>query len=102
METHYDQMALVWLLFFFILGVIFAPAFCFRKIAKEKGKKGLVFFVVGLFVGCAALKCGNLLVANLATRSSFQPYQDKMWMAFILPAVVIDVLAIVTFSRTIK
>lgn len=102
METHYDQMALVWLFFFFMLGVVFVPAFYFRKIAKEKGKKGLVFFVVGLFVGCAALKCGNLFIANLATRPSFQAYQDKLWMAFIVPAVVIDVLAIITFSRTIK
>jgi hypothetical protein len=102
METHYDQMALVWLFFFFILGVIFVPAFCFRKLASEKGKKGWVFFLVGLFIGCVALRCAALFVGDSSTTSSFQFYEGKMWMAFMVPAMVIDVLAIFVFSRTIK
>lgn len=102
METHYDQIAIQWLFFFFLLAIIFTPAFRFRTIAIRKGKKGLVFFLVGLFVGWAALNCGRLFVSNLETRSSFQPYHDQMWIVLMVVTVVIDAMAIITFSRTIK
>jgi len=102
MEPHYDQIAIQWLFFFFLLAALFTPAFCFRTIAIRKGKKGLVFFLVGLFVGWASLNCGKLFVTNLATRSSFEHYQHQMWIVLMLVIVVIEGLAIITFSRTIK
>lgn len=64
-SVHLAEQLLQWAIFFAILTIFWLPAFKFRSLAMEYGKKGWVYFFVGLAVGAVGYSLGQLVVLPL-------------------------------------
>jgi hypothetical protein len=54
-----------WAFFLALLTAFFLPAFFFRRWAKRNGKKGWLFFLLGLGIGLCSIVIGNIVVLPL-------------------------------------
>jgi hypothetical protein len=84
MKPDYLQVLYIWLLFFAVIGMIAFPAFRLKRIAKNNGKKGWVFFLVGMSVGFGAILVNRLIAYLINEIGIANDLRSYLWIPYLI------------------
>lgn len=94
MKPDYLGVLYVWLFFFAALGFFLVPAFRLRKIAKAHGKKGWVFFLVGISIGIGVILFNRMIAFFIQRFEIIMTVRDYLWIPYLLVGYGIVFIAI--------
>ncbi|HEY0771728.1 MAG TPA: hypothetical protein VGD31_15485 [Sphingobacteriaceae bacterium] len=102
MEPDYLSILYQWLLFFALVGLVFFPAFRFKKIASLNGKKGWLFFIIGAVIGFVIVQINGLLGLYLSQLQILSKVRGYLWISYLVIGYALVFLAIYAFRQWMK
>lgn len=102
MEPDYLAVLYQWLFFFAIVGILLYPAFSLRRIAKQNGKKGWLFFLVGLAIGFGIMVLNRFIGFFMMTLGLQKDFSEYLWIPFLIIGYGLGFLATQGLSRWIR
>jgi hypothetical protein len=80
MSPSLSDMLIQWLFLFGWLSILLFPALRFRRIAMENGRKGWVFFIVGVVIGYLILQVATLPMICLKPLPKVQQFSQYLFV----------------------
>lgn len=83
MKPDYVAVLYQWLFLFALLGIFLFPAFRLKRIAKASGRKGWLYFLLGLGVGFLAMVVNRILGGFLRQVPLGESLSEYLWIPFL-------------------
>lgn len=86
MKPDYEGVFYTWLFFFAVIGIMLVPAFQLKRIAKRNGRKGWVFFLVGIAVGIGIIFFNRVISHFIYPLEILQQVRNYLWIPYLIVA----------------